>query len=81
MVVLWVDGYGMGRLTAEPLKTALLESKILAFDGDQALRRDSGETPATLYLPDRHFSTLGNTIAARQTAKWLVGLGLLAPGQ
>ena len=83
-VILWVDGYGVGQLTTQPLEQALSVARIPYFEGDKQLRAQRKVAPEELFLPDKHFSARGNALAAEQTAAWLLREKLLdkksAPG-
>lgn len=76
-LVLWVQGYGMAGLTTSTLKDVAQRANIAVFDGDAAMQ-SQGDTPINaLFLPDKHFSPAGNSVAGKQTAAWLIKRKLL----
>ena len=70
-VIFWVDGYGMLDLNAAPVRRALRDRGIPYFDGDRALRSQKEIVPEKLFLPDNHFTSTGNELAATQAADWM----------
>jgi hypothetical protein len=71
-MILWVDGYGMANLDAAPIKEQLRAANIPTFDGDRALKSQRKHAQEALFLPDQHFSPLGNETAAGQAAAWIL---------
>ena len=70
VVVLWVEGYGHFSAHVSPLMASLRQLDVPVFRGQGALAA-SGVRATDLYLPDKHFSSSGNALAAHQTADWL----------
>ncbi len=74
-LVAWVESYGQAGLDVVALEARCKELGVSFFPGQRGLDR-SGVAPDRLYLPDKHFSAEGNRLAARQTADWMVRVGL-----
>ncbi len=70
-LVLWVGGYGIGDLDAEPVAAAARAAGIAVFDGNRHMLEVPGNLDR-LYLPDKHFSATGNRIAGDQTSRWVL---------
>ncbi len=79
VVVEWVTGYGMGSLNVSSLNKRLNEVPIPVFNGDSALSKQHKYSPNELYLPDKHFSAIGNQLAGEQCATWLFAQQILNP--
>jgi lysophospholipase L1-like esterase len=78
-LVLWVQEYGIGDIKTEQLKGFSKSKNIAIFDADTAMRRQQDIPRDRLFLPDQHFSALGNEMMARFVADWIQSGALLAP--
>ena len=69
--VFWAETYGLGGGDVTALETALAAVGVPSFRAARAMLASHGPD-RKLYLPDDHFSPLGNEVTAKQVGEWLI---------
>jgi hypothetical protein len=77
--ILWADAYGIGG-NVDALEKALAAVGVPSFRASAAMAKDTKDHRA-LFLPDDHFSALGNELTGQQVGAWLLASGLVQPGR